>query len=325
MADQIEILLISGSLRHMSGNTAVLRAAIELGDERARLTLYAGLADLPQFNPDQDPDGGPVPPAVAELRRQLGEADGLLLSTPEYAGALPGSFKNLLDWTIGGGSTYGKPVAWINASSRPDAGVNAHHSLRLVLDYASSDIVERACRRIVVPPDAVGGDGTISDPAIRDQIADVVQTLVDYCADPARDAFAPSARPSAPQALERTDEAFFAALLDGDRPGLESLLAEDFTIVDVAAGAVHARADFLDAVGSGAIAFEAIETHAGEAIVRVYGGDTGIIVGRTSMSFAAADGTAFSAESRYTHVFRSDGRRWRLVAAQGTPIAGRLL
>jgi ketosteroid isomerase-like protein len=54
--------------------------------------------------------------------------------------------------------------------------------------------------------------------------------------------------------------------------------------------------------------------------VRVYGGDTGIVVGRTSMSFAAPDGSTFSADSRYTHVFRSDGREWRLVAAQGTPI-----
>jgi chromate reductase len=317
----VQILLISGSLRERSGNTAVLRTALELGDTRAGLTLYEGLAELPQFNPDEDPDGGPVPPAVAELRRRLGEADGLLLCTPEYAGALPGSFKNLLDWTIGGGATYGKPVAWINASARPDGGVNAHHSLRLVLDYAGSDIVEQACRRIV-PRAAVGGDGLIADQEIRDQIATVVRTLVDYCLDADLSASAPSARPSAHQALQGADAAFFAALLASDRAALESLLAEDFTIVDVSRGAVHARADFLEAVAGGAVSFEAIDTHPGEAILRVYGGDTGIVIGRTSMSFAGGDGSAFSADSRYTHVFRFDGREWRLVSAQGTPIAG---
>jgi NAD(P)H-dependent FMN reductase/ketosteroid isomerase-like protein len=318
----VQILLISGSLREMSGNTAVVRTALELGDDRVGLTLYEGLAELPQFNPDEDPDGGPVPPAVAELRRRLGEAHGLLICTPEYAGALPGSFKNLLDWTIGAGATYGKPVAWINASARPDAAVNAHHSLRLVLDYAGSDIVDQACRRIVVPRDAVGGDGLIASPEIRDQIAEVVRTLVDYCLDPDRGAYAPSARPSAQQALEGADAAFFAALLASDRAALESLLAEDFTIVDVSAGAVHTRADFLDAVAGGAVSFEAIETHPDEAILRVYGGDTGIVIGRTSMSFAGADGLAFSADSRYTHVFRFDASGWRLVSAQGTPIAG---
>ena len=322
MADPIEILLISGSLRDMSGNSAVLRTAIELGDERARLSMYDGMARLPQFNPDDDPDGGPVPAPVAELRVRLDEADGLLLCTPEYAGALPGSFKNLLDWTIGGASTYGKPVAWINASSRPNAGVNAHHSLRLVLDYASSDIVEDACRRIVVARDAVGSDGLIADPGIREQITAVVRALVDYCADPARDGFSPSPRPTPEQALEGADAEFFAALLSADRTALGAILHEDFAIVDVAAGAVHARADFLEAVAGGAVAFRSIESHPDGAIVRVYGGDTGIVVGHTSMSFAGPDRTAVVVESRYTHVFRSDGRRWQLVAAQGSAIAG---
>lgn len=322
MADPIEILLISGSLRDMSGNSAVLRTAIELGDECARLSMYDGIAALPQFNPDDDPDGGPVPTLVAELRARLDAADGLLLCTPEYAGALPGSFKNLLDWTIGGASTYGKPVAWINASSRPNAGVNAHHSLRLVLDYATSDIVEDACRRIVVPRHAVGSDGLIADPGIREQIAAVVRALVDYCADPARGGFSPSARATPEQALDRADTDFFAALLAADGTALDALLHEDFAIVDVVGGAVHSRADFLEAVITGAVAFQSIESNPDETIVRVYGGDAGIVVGRTSMSFGAPDGTAVVVESRYTHVFRSDGRRWQLVAAQGTVIAG---
>ena len=322
MADPIEIMLISGSLRDRSGNSAVLRTAIELGDERASLSMYDGTADLPQFNPDDDPDGGPVPAPVAELRARLDAADGLLLCTPEYAGALPGSFKNLLDWTIGGASTYGKPVAWINASSRPDAGVNAHHSLRLVLEYATSDIVEDACRRIVVSRDAVGSDGLIAAPEIREQIAAVVRALVDYCAAPAHDAFSPAARPTLQQGLERADADFFAALLAADRAALEAILHGGFAIVDVAAGAVHARADFIEAVATGAVAFQAIQSHPEEALVRVFGGDTGIVVGHTSMSFAGPDGAAVAVESRYTHVFRSDGRRWQLVAAQGTAIAG---
>jgi NAD(P)H-dependent FMN reductase/ketosteroid isomerase-like protein len=321
MADPIRILLISGSLRDMSGNTAVLRTAIELGDERAQLTMYEGMASLPQFNPDDDPDGGPVPAAVADLRAALDEADGVLMCTPEYAGALPGSFKNLLDWTIGGASTYGKPVAWINASSRPDAGVNAHHSLRLVLDYATSDIVEAACRRIVVPRDAVDSDGLIGDPEIRGQIGGAVGALVDYCVDRGPGEFAPATRPTFQQAIRTADEAFFAALVAADVNALDMLLHQEFAIVDVAAGAVHTRGDFLEAVAGWAVTFQSIESHPEEAIVRSYGGDMGIVVGHTSMSFAGADCTVM-VESRYTHVYRFDGWRWQLVAAQGTPIAG---
>ena len=70
--------------------------------------IYDGMGRLPHFNPDDDPaDGVGLDAEVAALRAALGEADALLLSTPEYAGALPGSFKNLLDWTVGGGQMDG--------------------------------------------------------------------------------------------------------------------------------------------------------------------------------------------------------------------------
>ena len=115
--------------------------------------LYEGVSGLPHFNPDDDSD--PLPGAVADLRSQIRTADAVLLSTPEYAGALPGSFKNLLDWTIGDdqpGSIYQKPVAWVNVSAH--GAVNAHESLRKVLRYATAEIIEEACAEVVRhPPD----------------------------------------------------------------------------------------------------------------------------------------------------------------------------
>src|SRR5204862_411048 len=114
--------------------------------------LYEGLATLPWFNPDDDPDGGPVHPAVADLRAQISASGALLFCTPEYAGALPGSFKNLLDWTVGGGETYGKPVGWINVSgpASPTGAAGAHGSLREVLTYPGTDNVEARCGRLPV-------------------------------------------------------------------------------------------------------------------------------------------------------------------------------
>lgn len=140
------------------------------------VSTYEGLAELPHFNPDDD--AAPLPPAVAGLRSRIGAADALLLSTPEYAGGLPGSFKNLLDWTIGGGEIYGKPVAWINASTSGTGAADAHDSLRRVLRYAGAEVVEAACAHIPVARDAVGPDGIILDAAIRDRIRDVLSAIV---------------------------------------------------------------------------------------------------------------------------------------------------
>jgi chromate reductase, NAD(P)H dehydrogenase (quinone) len=154
-----DVLLVPGSLRAESVSSAVLRTAAGLAVDRIRATFYEGLGTLPGVNPDDDPNGGPVPAAGADVRRPLADAYAGLVCTPEYAGSLPGSFKSLLDWTVGGGETYGKPIAWINASSRPDpdAGSGAHAAQRTVLGYTGpADIAAAACRRIRVPRIALG-------------------------------------------------------------------------------------------------------------------------------------------------------------------------
>jgi len=132
----------------------------------------------PQFNPD---DTDPLPSPVVELRRRLHEADAVLFSVPEYAGAMPGSFKNLLDWCIGDdqpGSIAGKPVVWINAS--PRGAANAHDSLRMVLGYASAAVIEPACAEIAVTGAMVGEDGLIADPSARHRIVDALTTLANH-------------------------------------------------------------------------------------------------------------------------------------------------
>ncbi len=170
--------MISGSLRAGSTNTALLHTAQTVVPEGAIALMYQGVGRLPHFNPDDDVV--PHHPAVADLRMRIADAGALLFSTPEYAGALPGSFKNLLDWTVGGGETYGMPVAWINASGSPTEAADAHRSLRTVLGYTGSAIVEEACAHIPVARTAVGPDGLIADRVIRQQIADVLTTLVSY-------------------------------------------------------------------------------------------------------------------------------------------------
>jgi NAD(P)H-dependent FMN reductase len=168
------VLLISGSLRSRSSNGAVVETLSALDLAGVEATVYAGMSRLPHFNPDDDFE--PLPAPVIELRERLRAADAVMLCPPEYAGALPGSFKNLLDWTIGAGSLLDKRVAWINCA-QPGRGLNAIDSLRKVLGFAGAHIVEDACLDAPVLPDSVGSDGLIADPAIRTAIGEAVKTL----------------------------------------------------------------------------------------------------------------------------------------------------
>ncbi|GAA5534533.1 NADPH-dependent FMN reductase [Deinococcus aluminii] len=180
MTSRVTILMISGSLRAGSTNTALLNTAKAVAPGGVDAVLYTELGRLPHFNPDDDHE--PLHPAVRDLREALGRADALLFSTPEYAGALPGSFKNLLDWTVGGGETYGMPAAWINASGlhSPTGAAGAHHSLRQVLGYTGVDIIEAACVRIPVARQSVGPDGLIVDSTLREQVAGVLEVMATY-------------------------------------------------------------------------------------------------------------------------------------------------
>ena len=175
----VRMLLVSGSLREQSTSTATLRTAAMVAPAGIEAVLYDGLAGLPAFNPDDD--GVQLPPAVASLRAAIRHADALVVSTPEYAGALPGSFKNLLDWMIGDdqpGSIYRKPVGWINVSAY--GAVNAHDSLSKVLRYASADVVDPACQDVAVARSMITSAGLIADPDVQKALLGVLQLLSNH-------------------------------------------------------------------------------------------------------------------------------------------------
>lgn len=143
IARKIRILAISGSLRQVSSNTTLLRAAIALSPENVEIKLYSELGNLPHFNPDLELT---QPPSVTDLKSQLRWSDGLLISTPEYAHGVPGVLKNALDWLVSGSDFVGKPIALLNASPR---ATHAIASLTEIATVMSGRIIPEAS--IAVP------------------------------------------------------------------------------------------------------------------------------------------------------------------------------
>ena len=135
----IQVLLISGSTRDGSSNTRALAALHLLAHPGVTAEFYDGLRTLPAFVP-----AGAQPPEVDVLLDRISACDAVVFSTPEYAGGLPGALKNLLDWTVGGGQLYGKPVAWLDVAN-PGRGAGARAQLLTVLDYVGAHIVDSAC------------------------------------------------------------------------------------------------------------------------------------------------------------------------------------
>jgi ketosteroid isomerase-like protein len=112
------------------------------------------------------------------------------------------------------------------------------------------------------------------------------------------------------------DANFFNALIKADIPALDSILADDFVLIDLMGGSAISKPALLTALDSKQIEFEAIEP--AENRVRLYH-TTAVVTGRTQMQGRIA-GSPFGLSSRYTHVYVQQQGEWRLVTAQDTQI-----
>jgi Predicted flavoprotein len=171
----MRILAISGSLRAKSSSTSLIEAASLVAPNGVTVTVYNGLGTLPHFNPDLDGEGAVPPPEVAELRRQVGEADALIISTPEYAHGVPGSLKNALDWLVSSFEFPGISVALINPSH---SSFHANESLAEILRTMSARFPPGASVRIPVPVRSMDAAALAANSAVRSALEGVIQAIV---------------------------------------------------------------------------------------------------------------------------------------------------
>jgi len=186
----LRILGLSGSLRQGSHNTNLLRAAARLLPPGAELEVFEGLRELPPYDPDLD--GDPADPVVAQLRRAIALADGVLIATPEYNGSIPGVLKNALDWAsrpFPDSALRGKPVAVIGASTGMFGAVWAQAELRKVLAATGARVAE-AELPVGHAQTRFDEDGRLTDDEIREQLREVLDLLVQEVVDSAERRFA---------------------------------------------------------------------------------------------------------------------------------------
>ncbi len=170
LRSKISILAISGSLRPNSSNSAVITTAATLVAGEVAFIIYEGLGSLPHFDGSDDPA-----PEVVEFRKLLSEADGILISSPEYAFGVPGSLKNALDWTVSTGELVNKPVALITAAT---GGDKAHASLKLTLTALSARVLEESTLLLSFIRSKMNTNCEITDTETIQAIKNIMDTFI---------------------------------------------------------------------------------------------------------------------------------------------------
>ena len=172
----MKILALSGSLRAASINSAFCRAAVHLAPAGVQAQVFAGLGELPLFNPDLEVD---PPPAVRALREAVGAADALIVASPEYAHGISGVLKNALDWLVSFEGTVGKPVALVNTSPRAH---HAYDALREVLQTMSARVVADASIELPLLAVSATEDAMLATPSLRHGVASLHAALAAHLA-----------------------------------------------------------------------------------------------------------------------------------------------
>jgi len=168
----LELLCISGSLRQRSSNTAVLEAVRLLAPSSVKVTAYAGLADLPPFNPDRESE--PIL-AVQTFRDLLERSSAVLISSPEYAHGLPGVLKNALDWVVGSGELSEKPVVLLSASPR---AVHAQAQLEEVLFTMNARVLREAFVSVNLLGSGLDAAGIVAHPEHSRVLREMLEGLL---------------------------------------------------------------------------------------------------------------------------------------------------
>jgi NAD(P)H-dependent FMN reductase len=170
----LHILAISGSLRHQSANSLLLKALSLMAPPQVSFSFYEGLEDLPAFNPDKPQDV----PAVLHFRQLLAQAHAVIISTPEYAFGVPGVLKNALDWVVSTGEFNEKPIAAISASPLTSGGDKALESLLHTLTALGTVKDERSSLSIPIVKKKINESGTITDEETKKELQALLEHLL---------------------------------------------------------------------------------------------------------------------------------------------------
>lgn len=167
----MKILGISGSIRKDSSNGKILDIFSESLPAGTEFTVFEGLEEILHF----DPANIEEPPAFTRLKESLLEADGIIISTPEYAFGIPAVLKNALEWTVSVSAFNAKPTALITAST---SGTKGHQALLWVLEALGAKVNQDTTLLIQFIRSKMDENGNVKDDATIEAVKNVAEALV---------------------------------------------------------------------------------------------------------------------------------------------------
>jgi FMN reductase len=129
--NHVSVVGISGSRREGSYTRMAVDLALRGAREAGAQTLLIDLRKYDLAFCDGKQNENALPEDVFRLRREVSQASGIILGTPEYHGSFSGVLKNALD-LMGFDEIAGKMIGLIGVSAGTFGGAHALESLRSI-------------------------------------------------------------------------------------------------------------------------------------------------------------------------------------------------
>ncbi|MFZ4718227.1 MAG: NADPH-dependent FMN reductase [Ilumatobacteraceae bacterium] len=159
------VFAFSGSLRHGSTNTGLVRLATRLATDDLQIEWIDWIDQLPWMNPDLEA----APPEVLERWwATLRAADALIVGMPEYNWSPTPLAKNALDWATrppDDRAIKDTVVAFLGSGGRGGTA-KAQENLGVILGYMGATMVIDPPVQLAMVTDRFDADGNTDDPEI---------------------------------------------------------------------------------------------------------------------------------------------------------------
>lgn len=175
----LKVLVFAASLRADSLNKKLASLAARVAERHGATVDLASMHDfdVPLYDGDVESTQG-IPKGAEELRRRLLESDAFIIASPEYNGSMPGTIKNLIDWT----SRFrpqpfdGRHALLMSASPSLVGGNRGLWTLRMPLEHLGARVFPDMFSLSMAHKAFEGDD--IADPALRARFDKNVQTFL---------------------------------------------------------------------------------------------------------------------------------------------------
>lgn len=169
MKEKKNIFVIIGSASRNSANEKLVDIFTDSTKDFFDVTIFKDLKTLPHFEPELSTDKPPK--EVIDFRKNIENANGILICTPEYVFSIPSGLKNGIEWCVSTTIFTEKPIGLITASANGEKG---HEELQLIMKTLMAKFTNETTLLIQGIKGRINEEGQITDEKTKIELTNFI-------------------------------------------------------------------------------------------------------------------------------------------------------